>query len=191
MALTKVPRSMLQRGLPPQYLTGFEVVRDPSVPAKRIIVSPGACRSQLDDADIELTTAMMKRLDQTWVQGSGNGGLDQGSLAANTWYHLHVMLKPSTGEVDVLASASLTNPRFPAGWEAAPYRRVWSVLTDSSSNILAFTQTGDWCAWAVMTSEYSGNLGVLRPSSPCARLSVSSAKCSFSSWSIPARMRSA
>src|SRR5689334_9412775 len=97
--LTKIPPSMQQRGLPPQYLTGFDVVRDPTVPTKRVVISPGSCRSQLDDADIVLATGMMKRLDQAWAAGNGNGALDAGSLAASTWYHLHTMLNLATGAV--------------------------------------------------------------------------------------------
>lgn len=159
MTITRVPRSMLRSGLPPQHLTGFGTVRDPGVPTKRIVVSPGICRSQLDDADIELPLGMMKRLDQNWAAGSGNGALDQGSLAANTWYHIHIMLNPTSGAVDVVASGSFSNPAFPAGWEAAPSRRVWSVLTDASANIVPYTQTEDWCAWGTMTNDYSGNLG--------------------------------
>lgn len=134
----KIQPSMTQSGLPPQYLVGLETSRDPVVPTKRIVVSPGSCRSQLDDTDIELTAGIMKRLDQNWAAGSGNGALDQGSLAASTWYHLHVMQNPTTGAVDVLASGSLTNPAYPAGWEAAPRRRVWSVLTDASADIIPY-----------------------------------------------------
>ncbi|NNU66520.1 hypothetical protein G9X67_14675 [Rhizobium sp. WYCCWR 11152] len=155
----KIQPSMTQSGLPPQYLVGLETSRDPVVPTKRIVVSPGSCRSQLDETDIDLTAGMMKRLDQNWAAGSGNGALDQGSLAASTWYHLHIMQNPTTGAVDILASGSLTNPAYPAGWEAAPSRRVWSVLTDASANIIPYTQTEDWCAWGVMENQYSGNLG--------------------------------
>jgi len=155
---TKIPSSMLQSGLPSQHLVGFAVSRDPTVPTRRIVVAPGACRSSLDDADIKLKTAMMKRLDQNWAQGSGNGALDQGVLAANTWYHLHVMLNVATGAVDILASGSLTNPLYPTGWTAAPSRRFWSVLTDAAANIVPFTQTGDWCAWGIMDSQFSGTL---------------------------------
>ncbi|TAV98513.1 hypothetical protein ELI24_09010 [Rhizobium ruizarguesonis] len=155
----KIPPSMTQSGLPPQYLVGLETSRDPVVPTKRIVVSPGSCRSQLDDTDIELTAGIMKRLDQNWAAGSGNGALDQGSLAASTWYHLHVMQNPTTGAVDVLASGSLTNPAYPTGWEAAPSRRVWSVLTDASANIVPYTQTEDWCAWGILENQYGGNLG--------------------------------
>ncbi len=155
----KIPPSMTKSGLPPQYLVGFATLRDPTAPTKRVIVSPGSCRSQLDDTDIELVVGMMKRLDQNWAAGSGNGALDQGALAANTWYHLHVMLNPTTGAVDILASGSLTNPAYPAGWEAAPRRRIWSVLTDGSANLIPYTQTDDWCAWGAIENQYGGNLG--------------------------------
>jgi hypothetical protein len=154
----KIPSLMMQSGLPPQYLVGLETSLDPVAPAKRILVSPGVCRSRFNDADIELAVGIMKRLDQTWVAGSGNGGLDQGTLAASTCYHLHVMRNPTTGAVDVLASGSLTNPAYPVGWESAPSRRIWSVLTDASANIIPYTQTEDWCAWGVIDTQYGGTL---------------------------------
>lgn len=149
----KIPPAMMQRSLPPQNLTGFETVRDVSVPTKRIVVSPGTCRSQDDTADITLVSAMMKRLDQIWAAGSGNGGLDQGALVANVWYHCFVILNPATGAVDILFSGSITNPLLPTGFTA--FRRVWSILTDSSANIIPYTQTGDWCAWGVQINSLS------------------------------------
>ncbi|MBY3228533.1 hypothetical protein [Rhizobium laguerreae] len=153
----KIPSTMTQSGLPPQFLVGFETYRDPTTPTKRIVVSPGSCRSQLNDADLILTNGIMKRLDQTWAAGSGNGGLDQGALTANVWYHCFVIMNTTTGIVDVLFSGSVTNPLLPAGFTI--YRRVWSVRTDASSNIMPYTQTGDWCAWGSLSTEYTGNLG--------------------------------
>ncbi len=69
----------------------------------------------------------------------------------------------TTGAVDWLASGSLTNPAFPTGWASSLSRSsltpFWSVKTDSSANIIPFTQTGDWCAWGIMDNQYGGNLG--------------------------------
>ncbi|MGR9274728.1 hypothetical protein ACU8KI_08960 [Rhizobium leguminosarum] len=158
--VTKIPSSMLQRGLPAQYLTGFRVSLDPSNPAKRVAVAPGECRAQTDNADIRLAAGMMKRLDQNWAQGDGGGGLDTGALAASSWYHLHLMTKTSTGEVDILASRSFTNPLFPAGWEASPRRRVGSVYADQDANLAPFVQTDDYCEWLQPASDASSiNIG--------------------------------
>jgi hypothetical protein len=154
----KIPPAMMQRSLPPQNLTGFETVRDVTVPTKRIVVSPGTCRSQDDTADISMATSMMKRLDQVWAPGSGNGGLEQGALVANVWYHCLVILNPTTGAVDILFSGSITNPLLPSGYTV--FRRVWSIYTDASANIMPYVQSGDWCAWAVQINSFSsGNLG--------------------------------
>ncbi len=154
----KIPPAMMQRSLPPQHLTGFYTARDFSVPTKRIVVSPGTCRSQDDTADINLAAAMMKRLDQVWAAGSGNGGLDQGALVANVWYHCFVILNPTTGTVDIIFSGSITNPLLPSGFTV--FRRIWSILTNGSADIMPYSQSDDWCAWAVQLNSFSsGNLG--------------------------------
>jgi hypothetical protein len=82
---------------------------------------------------------MTKRLDATWVAGTGNGGLDAGTLANNTWYYAFIIKNPTSGAVDFLFSTSRTSPTLPTGF--TKYRRIaGAVLTDGSASILPFTR---------------------------------------------------
>ncbi len=155
---TRVPEAMIISSDPPGTIYGLKVAVDVSGP-KRFNVTPGVARDDDDTTTIRLPVGMMKRLDQTWAAGSGNGALDTGTIANSTWYHLHLMRHVTTGAVDILASGSLTNPLMPAGWEAAPSRRFWSIATDGSANIYPFIQIGDYCEWTTLQTDYSGNIG--------------------------------
>jgi len=86
-----------------------------------------------------LSSAITKRLDAAWAVGSGNGGLDTGSIA-NTTYHVWLIRRSDTGVVDALFSASATSPTMPSGYDQK--RRIGSILRESAA-IVAFTQRGD------------------------------------------------
>ncbi len=47
---------------------------------------------------------------------SGAGGLDAGSLAANTWYALYLIYNPTTSDVSSVASLSFLAPTLPSGY---------------------------------------------------------------------------
>lgn len=91
-----------------------------------------------------LDSAFTKTLS-AWASGTGNGGLDTGAVANNTWYHVHLIRKDSDGAIDVLYSASATAPTMPAGYTAR--RRLGSFKTNGSAQIVAFTQFGDEFLW--------------------------------------------
>lgn len=94
---------------------------------------------------LQLSTAITKRLDAAWVVGTGNGGLDTGTVAADTWYYLHAIKRSDTGVVDVLFSTSATSPTLPTDYDY--FRRIAAVRTDASSNILAYIQFGNEFQW--------------------------------------------
>ena len=102
----------------------------------------GAWRGAADDADIFITAAIQKSLQSSgsWAVGDGANGLFSGARAANTWYHAFVIYNPVTGEVDAGFDTSISAANRPSGWTA--YRRVWSVLTDGSGNVLPVFQSG-------------------------------------------------
>lgn len=81
----------------------------------------------------------------SWVQGNNNGSLDTGTIAANTWYHAHLIHRLSDNAVDVLISLSPTNPTLPANWVAR--RILGSFLTNGSSQITPFIQQNDIFLW--------------------------------------------
>lgn len=111
-----------------------------------IDVAIGECRSAADDADIILT-ARTKQLDATWVTGTAQGGLSSSLTAPanNTWYHVHAILVGGTADVGF--DTSLTAANLVTDHSATTYRRLGSVLTDGSANIIAFLQVGDEFQW--------------------------------------------
>lgn len=76
-----------------------------------------------------------------WAVGSGNGGIDTGSVAANTWYHWYLIARGDTGVVDAIFSLSAANPAYPAGYQFA--RRIGSMKTNGSSQWTSFLQYND------------------------------------------------
>jgi hypothetical protein len=78
--------------------------------------------------------ASTKRLDASWAVGSGNGGLDTGSIA-DTDYFIWAIVRSDTGVVDYLFSTSATAPTMPADYD---YKRLIGSFRRSSGAILAF-----------------------------------------------------
>lgn len=83
-----------------------------------------------------LASALTKRLDAAWAVGTGNGGLDTGSIA-NTTYHVWLIQRSDTGVVDALFSASATSPTMPSGYDRK--RRI-GIIIRSAGAILPFLQ---------------------------------------------------
>ncbi len=116
-----------------------------------IDVSAGACAS--DDAALIMSLgAFSKSISAAWSVGSGSafGGLDTGTVAASTWYHVYVIERTDTGVVDVLISLSATSPTMPTNYTKKS--RIGSIKTDASSHIRAFTQVGDYFNWTVSSA---------------------------------------
>jgi hypothetical protein len=77
-----------------------------------------------------------------WAAGSGNGMLDTGAIGASQTYFLFAIRNIANGGCDYLASLSLT-PLVPTGWEINSGSRVGIILTNSSSQIIDFKQSGN------------------------------------------------
>jgi len=86
------------------------------------------------------TTALTKRLDASWVAGTNQGGLFTGAKANSTWYHCFAIYNPTSGLTDCGFDTSVTAANIPSGY--TKYKRVGSIRTNGSGNILAFTQIG-------------------------------------------------
>jgi len=99
-----------------------------------------------------MTLAATSKTTASWAVGSGNGGLDSGSIANSTWYHFYVIMRPDTGVVDVLFSQNgSTPPTLPANYTL--YRRIGSGRTNGSGQWVAFIQFGDDFLWLVPTAD--------------------------------------
>lgn len=115
----------------------------------------GAARSDDDLHNIKLSATVTKRLDAAWAAGNNAGGLFAGAKANDTWYHCFVLVNQSNGVVDAGFDTSITAANKPVGYSA---RRVSSVLTDGSGNIIAFIQIGRWMQWLTPTSDVNVTL---------------------------------
>ena len=126
---------------PRSYLAGLGLSKSA---ATTIGIARGVARDN-DDAggsaeDMELTSAYTKTM-ASWAVGTGNGGLDGGAAAADTWYYVFLIKRTDTDVVDVLISNSATSPTMPTDYDKS--RRIGAFLTDGTPEILAFTQNGD------------------------------------------------
>lgn len=103
-------------------------------------VAAGAATDSTHTTRIALSSAISKTTS-AWAVGTGNGGLDTGSIANSTWYHVWLILRSDTGVVDVLVSTSATAPTMPANYDYK--RRIGAMKTDGSAQWTSFLQVGD------------------------------------------------
>lgn len=135
--------------LPRSYGAGCTLSPDAGDTDHDVNVTAGAWRDSTNAKNIVLSSEITKMLGPSgagWVVGDDNGGLDgsesvAGTPDASTTYHVWLILRSDTGVVDVLLSESATAPTMPTNYDFK--RRIGSVITDSSANIIAFTQVGD------------------------------------------------
>ena len=109
-------------------------------------VALGIAANSTNTVMMRLASAYTKTT-ASWAVGSGNGAIDTGSIAANTWYHVFLIYRPDTGVVDVLFSLSATAPTLPANYTL--FRRIGSMRSDASSQWRKFTQKNDEFLWDI------------------------------------------
>jgi hypothetical protein len=99
-----------------------------------------AGNAPLDDGSgqVLLASALVKRLDASWVAGTNQGGLFSGTKAINARYYEFVITNGTI--IDAGFDISLTGANIPAGYKGA-YRGM--VLTDGSGNIRPFDKLKD------------------------------------------------
>lgn len=120
-----------------------------SAPGGNTTLTIAAGLAASDDATIanriSMTLGAFTKTMGAWTVGSGNGGLDAGAIAGTTTYHVFVIERVDTSVVDVLISLSATAPTMPANYTKK--RRIGSIRTDATPNILGFVQYGDEFYW--------------------------------------------
>jgi hypothetical protein len=121
-------------------------------------VAPGGATSDDNTTPMLLAATWTKNLTAVFGAGNGTtfGGMDTGSVAANTWYHVWLILNPTGNVADLLFSLSATAPTLPAGYTKK--RRIGSIKTNASSQITPFSQYGDQFLLGTTTAwnEYNG-----------------------------------
>lgn len=137
--------------IPRGYIDGFILSNNALDSNHDIDISVGKARSDTDDLTMSLTSIMTKQIDAVWAVGTNGGGFPSGlgAVAIDTWYHVFA-ISTATGTIDAgfdtsLTAANLIADAAPSGY--SKYRRIGSVLTDGSANIIGFSQFGDEFLW--------------------------------------------
>jgi hypothetical protein len=134
--------SALTNVVPQNYLAGLTLSNDSGDTEHDVGIDAGICRNSTNASSIELSSAIVKRIDASWVAGTGNGGLASSlTLAANTTYHVFAIVV--SGSADAGFDTSPTAANLVSDHSATAFRRIGSVLTDASANIRQFKQTQD------------------------------------------------
>jgi hypothetical protein len=120
------------------YLAGLTLSNNSGTPNTKLDVAAGQCA---DSTNAFLMNVSAGTID---CGTTGANGLDTGSLANSTWYHVSVIGKVD-GTTALLASASFSSPTLPSGYTLK--RRIGSFKTDGSAHILGFVQDGDYFRW--------------------------------------------
>ena len=118
-----------------------------------INITAGSCADSSKTSLLTLSAETTKQIDSAWAVGDDAGGIFSGAVANNTWYHVFLIEKDSDGSIDAGFDTSVTAANIPAGY--TEYRRIGSVLTNGSANIINFSQKGDKFLLDVPLNNYS------------------------------------
>lgn len=120
---------------PDGHRSGLTLSNNGTDPTNDIDIGTGSARNIANTANMDLVSALTKRLDANWVLGTGNGGLDTGSKTNNTTYHVFLIMN-GVEVVDVLFSTSYASPTMPGGYTHK--RRIGAVRVDGAGTIRPF-----------------------------------------------------
>lgn len=131
--------STIAAAMSDRVLSGLVIANNATDATNDIDVSAGGCVSDDGTTFMRLTSSITKRLDAAWAVGTGQGGLDTGSIA-DTTYHVWVIHRTDTEVTDVLLSTSASSPTMPTSYTKK--KRIGSIVRASAA-ILGFTQYGN------------------------------------------------
>lgn len=143
----------LQTAIPRSYLAGLTMS-----PAGASASMPIAAGQASDSTNVSMMSiAAITKTTSAWAVGSGNGGLDTGSIATNTWYKFYLIQRLDTGVVDAIftIAALATGPALPTNYTL--FRYIGSAKTDGASQWIKFTQDGDYFVWAATILDVNTN----------------------------------
>jgi hypothetical protein len=131
--------------LPTNHKNGLILSNDSGDAAHDINVTAGKARDATDVGNLALATEITKQIDAAWAVGDDAGGLDTGTVAADTMYAVWLIKRVDTDVVDVLLSASFTAPTMPTNYTLK--RLIGAILTDGGSDVWQFKQDGDYFSY--------------------------------------------
>lgn len=123
---------------PRNHIDGYQMSTAGS--STTMAIGAGQAANSTNAVYITLVSSLNKTTS-SWAVGTGNGGLDTGTIANNTWYHFYAIRRPDTGVVDVVFSTNATSPTLPTNY--TQFRRIGARRTNGSGQWDSFTQIGD------------------------------------------------
>lgn len=139
------------------HITGLQLANNGTDATNDIDITPGECVNHDNTELMFLTALMTKRIDATWVAGSGNGGLMSGTVQNNTWYHVFLIKNTTTGVVDAGFDTSVTATTLLSTSGYHVYRRIGSVRRTSGAANKPFKQIGNDFLWETPVLDYTGS----------------------------------
>lgn len=143
------------------YIDGLTLSNNSTDSDHDIDIFVGIARDAGDALNMVLSTMLTKQIDGTWAAGNDAGGLaDALSVASGTWYHVHLLSSADASTVDAgfdtsNSAANLLADTAVIAAGLTKYRRIGSVLTDGSSNIVLFVQNGNVFEWQEAINDLS------------------------------------
>jgi hypothetical protein len=132
-----------------------------------IDIAAGECAStETNPVLMVLASSLTKNMASAWAVGSGNGGLDTGTIANGT-YFVWLIQRSDTGVVDALCSLSSTAPTMPTNYDR---KRMIAPIVRSGGAWVAFTQLEDM--FLLTTPVLDVNAGTITTSATLFTLSV-------------------
>jgi hypothetical protein len=149
--------TLLTVPLPTGYFRGLELTKNATDPTNDIDIAAGKTRDSTDSINLVLASGLTKRLDSGWVVGTGQGGLDTGSVATDATYYAHLIERSDTRVVDVVFSLSDTAPTLPTGYDYS--KLIGKVVRAGGLNVgfLSDLSRGGWRQVATHTFENEAN----------------------------------
>lgn len=115
-------------------------------------IGAGEATNSTSVATLVLSSSLAKTTS-AWAVGSGNGGLDTGTIANSTWYYFYVIRRPDTGVVDVVFSTNSSSPTLPTNY--TQFRYIGAGLTNGSAQWTSFAQVGNKFTWNTPVADFS------------------------------------
>jgi len=128
--------NLVDKPLVDGWISGLVVSNNGTDAEHDLDIAIGVARWASGDGSTRLSTALTKRMDAAFAAGTNAGGLgDTVSLPTSGTLHVWLATKDTDGSVDVFGDTSVAGANAPTGYTAR--RRIGSVVTDASANIVA------------------------------------------------------
>lgn len=130
------------------YIDGLILSNNGAAPTTDVDIGAGVATDSTGAVSLTLAS-FTKRATTAWAVGTGNGGLfNVGYIGVAARYHVFLIEKDTDGSVDAGFDTNATATNRPA--EYTRYRRIGSIQTDGSGNVIGFIQHGDMFLWTTV-----------------------------------------